>query len=244
MMFGALLIHSLFTTNAEMQEFAEYLESQHGFRVSTPLLPGHGTFPEDLKNYRYTDWIEAADEALRALNAQTQVSFVVGQVTSAPIVLSLATFHPEVLGIATLSGFISLSMKQRIVKHALKLRPKMIPWASEGTEIRHYTPKVWKRARAYDKIPKEAIYELIELINSTRSILKNVDQPIYVIQSTISKNVDPKNAQLIFNGVSSTKKKLLSIKRGGSLMSVDEGRHIVFREVANFFWSCIDLYQM
>lgn len=243
-MFGALLIHSLFTTNVEMREFAEYLESQHGFRVSTPLLPGHGTSPENLKKYCYTDWVNAAHEALKALNAQTQVTFIVGQVTSVPIVLSLATFHPEVLGIVTLSGFVSLCMKQRIIKHALKLRPQMIPWASESTEIRHYTPKVWKKARAYDKVPKKAILELIELINSTRSILKKVHQPIYVIQSTKSKNVDPKNAQLIFNGVSSTKKKLLSIERGGSLMSVDKGRHIVFREVANFFWSCIDLYQM
>jgi len=65
-----------------------------------------------------------------------------------------------------------------------------------------------------------------------------------VLQSTAATDITVKNAHTIFKEVSSKIKKLMFLEKGGALMSLDEGRYIVFREVTNFLWSCIDLYQM
>jgi carboxylesterase len=228
-----------------MKSFADYLQDQ-GLRTSTPLLPGHGTNPEDLENYKYEDWIDAADIALKDLNSQCQVTFVLGQVTSAALALSLASFHPELLGIVTLSGLLTLTRRQTILKHAHMLLPRMIPWASEESDLEYseHSLSIMKKINAYEKVPKQALFELDELLRKTRNNLKLINQPIYIMYASLSKNVDPSNSQIIFKGVNSPKKKLLSLGRGGGIMSLDEGRHIVFREAANFFWACIDLYQM
>ncbi len=244
-MFGVLLLHSLFSTNLEMESFANYLKDQ-GLKTSTPLLPGHGTNPEDLEKYKYKDWIDAADLALKDLNSHCQVTFVIGQVTSAALALYLASFHPELLGIVTLSGLLTLTRRQTILKHAHMFLPRMIPWASEESDLEYSENSlaIMKKIKAYERVPKQALFEINELLRKTRKRLKLINQPIYIMYASLSQNVDPRNSQIIFNGVNSPKKKLLSLERGGGIMSLDEGRHIVFREATSFFWSCIDLYQM
>ncbi|MHA1969527.1 MAG: alpha/beta hydrolase [Candidatus Hodarchaeales archaeon] len=244
-MFGVLLLHSLFSTDLEMKEFSEYLKNQ-GLRTLSPLLPGHGVEPLELENYSYKDWINAAEDSLQKLNSICQVTFVVGQVTSAPIALSLAASHPELLGVVILSGILTPTRKQSIMKHTLRFLPRMIPWASDDSELEfsEHTLGIMKNLKAYDRVPKKALYELDDLLRTTRKLLKNINQPIYIMYASLSKNVDPRNSQIIFNEVNSPKKKLLSLERGGGLMSVDEARHIVFREASSFFWACIDLYQM
>jgi len=244
-MFGVLLLHSIFSTNLEMKAFADYLQDQ-GLKTSNPLLPGHGTNPEDLENISCEDWIEAADIALKDLNSQCQVTFVIGQVTSAALALYLASFHPELLGIVTLSGLLTLTRTQRILKHAHMFLPRMIPWASEESELEYseHSLSILRKIKAYEKVPKKTLFEVDELLRKTRKRLKQINQPIYIMYASLSKNVDPRNSQIIFNGVNSPKKKLMSLGRGGGIMSLDEGHHIVFREALSFFWSCIDLYQM
>ncbi|MFX0087840.1 MAG: alpha/beta hydrolase [Candidatus Hodarchaeota archaeon] len=244
-MFGVLLLHSFFSTNLEMESFADYLQDQ-GLKTSIPLLPGHGTNPEDLERYKYKDWINAADIALKDLNSQCQVTFVVGQVTSAALALYLASFHPELLGVVTLSGLLTLTRRQTILKHAHMFLPRMIPWASEESELEYseHSLSIMRKTNTYERVPKQSLFELDELLRKTRKRLKFINQPIYIMYASLSRSVDPRNSQIIFNGVNSPKKKLLSLERGGGIMSLDEGRHIVFREAINFFWSCIDLYQM
>ena len=43
---GILLVHGFTGSPASMRPWAEYL-NQHGYTVTVPLLPGHGTRPED-----------------------------------------------------------------------------------------------------------------------------------------------------------------------------------------------------
>ena len=129
-MFGVLFLHSFGSTNSEFQEFEEYLQEQ-GFRTSTPLLPGHGTSPKDLIKYTYEDWLQASEKALIKLNCQ--VTFLVGQITGAPLALALAVNHPELLGIVTLSGIISLPKWYPLFNTFL--RSRMVNWGKSSSKL-------------------------------------------------------------------------------------------------------------
>ena len=241
-MFGVLLIHSFGSTNLEFREFAEYLQEQ-GFRTSTPLLPGHGTFPEDLGNYTYKDWLQASEKALRSLNCQ--VNFLVGQITGAPLALLLAAAHPELLGIVTLSGIINLPKWHTIFSTFLKYKSRIVSWGSPNSKVIPYNnPEIGKKVKLYEKVPHKGLRETFNLIQQSQKFLYKVNQPIYIFHSSAAQDISTKNAHFIFEGVSSKKKKLMFVDKGSPLMSVDVARHIVFRESTNFFWSCIDLYQM
>ncbi len=59
---GCLLLHGYTGSPPEMRLVGEYL-NQRGITVSAPLLSGHGTEPEDLNRYKWTDWYADAEEA-------------------------------------------------------------------------------------------------------------------------------------------------------------------------------------
>lgn len=51
---GALVVHGFTGCPQSMRPLGEAL-AKAGFTVEVPRLPGHGTTPEDMVNYRFSD---------------------------------------------------------------------------------------------------------------------------------------------------------------------------------------------
>ena len=66
---GALLVHGFTGAPTEMRPIGERLAS-HGWTVSGPLLPGHGTRVEEMNACSYVDWIEHVTGAYEELAAR------------------------------------------------------------------------------------------------------------------------------------------------------------------------------
>ena len=58
---GILLIHGFTATSVEVRGLATHLH-QAGYTVAGPLLPGHGTSPEEMNRYSWKDWANAAEQ--------------------------------------------------------------------------------------------------------------------------------------------------------------------------------------
>ena len=241
-MFGVLFLHSLGSTNLEFKEFEEYLQDQ-GFRTISPLLPGHGTSPEDLRNYTYRDWLQASEQALK--NLDCQVTFLVGQITGVPLALTLASSHPELLGIVSISGIISLPRWYNRLTPFFRNNSRMVNWGNPESKLLPLdNPNIREKITLYKEVPQTALNETFRLIQHSRKLLNKVNQPIYIFHSSTQRKTNLLNAHNLFEKISSKKKKLMFIEKGSPLMSVDVARHILFRESVSFFWSCIDLYQI
>ena len=63
---GVLLVHGYTGSPASMRPWAEYL-NQRGFTVRVPLLPGHGTKPEDLNEVKWEQWPAKVEAELAEL---------------------------------------------------------------------------------------------------------------------------------------------------------------------------------
>ncbi|MFX0149922.1 MAG: alpha/beta hydrolase [Candidatus Hodarchaeota archaeon] len=240
-MLGVLFLHSFGSTPIEFKEFGEYLQEQ-GFKTTIPLLPGHGTHPDDLKRFTFEDWVKSGEKALLSLDCQG--TFIIGEITGAPLAIILASTHPEVLGIVTLSGLINLPRWITIIDPLIQIRSNVLSLATNANPFVDYSRSLWQKVKIYERVPHKSLREVYALIKKSKKLLGEVHQPIFVLQSTTAKEITKKNAHAIFEGVSSRKKKLMFLEKGGALMSIDEGRHIAFREVTNFLWSCVDLYQL
>lgn len=153
--------------------------------------------------------------------------------------------HPELLGIITLSGIVNLSKKQKFFARIPRLKAKLNIWGSLDSVLPvTHNQQIHKKVNSYKQISRKSLIEASAMIHHARKHLHQVNQPIYIFHSNAAEEIGSKNAYSIFNGVSSEKKKLKFIELGSAVMSVDEARHIVFRESASFFWRCFDLYQM
>ena len=86
-----LLLHGFTASAAEMRPLGDFFHKR-GYTVYAPLLPGHGTTPEDLKERTYEDFIGAAMagyEKLKAIQGIEEI-YVVGQSMGGLLALYLA----------------------------------------------------------------------------------------------------------------------------------------------------------
>jgi carboxylesterase len=100
---GILLIHGFTGSPSEMRPMGKYLHQQ-GFTVSAPLLPGHGTSPEDLQQTKWQDWWMCVKNAFMALQqADVEKIAVVGHSMGGILALLLASeYQKELTSVVTL----------------------------------------------------------------------------------------------------------------------------------------------
>src|SRR5512142_3213769 len=87
---GVLLLHGLTATTAEVRLLARRLHDR-GYTIAGPLLPGHGTTPENLNRTRWIDWVQAAEESYRELSARCTRVFIGGESMGAVAALYLGS---------------------------------------------------------------------------------------------------------------------------------------------------------
>src|SRR5665811_713155 len=89
---GIVLLHGFTASPVEVRQLADFLNAQ-GYTASGPLLPGHGTHPDDLNRVKFEDWVRFSEAAVEVrqladfLNAQ-------GYTASGPLLPGHGT-HPD-----------------------------------------------------------------------------------------------------------------------------------------------------
>ena len=91
---GVLLVHGFTSTPASMTPWAEHLAGA-GFRVSVPVLPGHGTVWQDLNRTGWQDWYAEVDRAFLELRGHGEPVFVAGLSMGGGLALRLAEERPD-----------------------------------------------------------------------------------------------------------------------------------------------------
>jgi len=76
---GVLLFHGFTATTTEVRLIGECL-NKAGFTVSAPLLPGHGTHPQDLNRVSWRDWIACGEKYLFELKKHCKKIIIGGGV--------------------------------------------------------------------------------------------------------------------------------------------------------------------
>src|ERR1700758_4296441 len=85
---GVLVLHGFTGAPSSMRPLAEAFAAA-GFAVELPLLPGHGTTPEELAAVTYADWLSCATDALDALDARCERVLVAGLSMGGTLALDL-----------------------------------------------------------------------------------------------------------------------------------------------------------
>jgi carboxylesterase len=226
---GVLLVHGLTATTAEVRPLAEDLHAA-GYTVSAPLLPGHGTQPEEVGRYSWRDWLGTVESAFVELKARCRRVAVGGESTGAALTLHLAATHPEVAAVLSYAPALKLTItrSQVLTAHALApfdvmITPKPGPPAESDA--------LWK---GYDVRPVRGIRELLRLQAAVRPMLPRIHQPILIVQGRLDRTVDPSAPEEIYDRVSSTRKQLVWLDRSTHCVALDCERQELFEFTRQF----------
>ena len=204
---GALLIHGFTATTTEVGWLAKYL-AEKGFTVSAPLLPGHGTNPEDLNRKRMTDWLECVENAYHNLRNQCERIIVGGESMGAVLCLYLAEKHPEINALLIYSPAIHV--------HKIKFA-KYLKWLKPVLEKSNYDPgdKYWQ---GYNVYPLRAAQEFEKLQILVERNLSVINQPALILHGLYDETIDEDCGRFVFNSIQSSQKEFYLMENSGHVM--------------------------
>ena len=226
---GVLLFHGFTSTTVEVRPLAEFLH-QAGYSVMAPLLPGHGTRPEDALKVHKADWLRTAYQAYQSLKMRTLRVVVGGESMGALLALHLASKYPQITGVVTFAPAIQVNGQWRSVLLApfVKIRPKYyLP--EENAAPPDILP--WQ---GYNVLPIPAVAQFFWLQQQVRQELKSVQQPALIFQGKLDGTIDPDGAKVVLNQLGSQDKKLVWLENSGHTLLLGREHNQIYRDTLAF----------
>ena len=227
---GVLLLHGLTATPAEVRLLAEDLHAA-GHTVMAPLLPGHGTRPEDLNEVRWRDWAWEVEQAYHLLATNCDQVFVGGESTGGVLALHLAAKYAEIAGVLCYAPAIQLALPMSQMVRLYVAAPLIEALPKESGDNNPY----WQ---GYTVNPLWAVVELVRLGREVRRNLAQIRQPVLVVQGRHDETIDPACGQIILDGVSSAVKELVWMEESAHIILLEEERAEITRLTLDFMGRC------
>ena len=224
---GVLLSHGFTGSPASMRPWGEFL-AQHGYTVSVPRLPGHGTTVEEMLETRFSDYTAAIESAYADLAAQCDAVVLAGLSMGGALVIQLAERHPEIKGLVLVNAAVASTNKQLlllpVIKHLLKTFPAI------GNDIK----KPGTVEYGYDKTPLKPLASMVHTWPQIRADLGLISCPVLVFRSAEDHVVDPSSARIILDGISSTDKVEIVLADSYHVATLDNDAPEIFSTSAEF----------
>ena len=213
---GVLLIHGFTGAPTEMRLVGDYFNAR-GLTISAPLLPGHGTTPADLNNYRWKDWFDHVKLALSELQNNCETVFVAGLSMGALLTFNLAATQPDIQGIITYAAAIEVNDRRR---HLPSFFGRIIRQAPKTQEY-WADPSAESLCWAYDTFPSMAASDFLKQVPRIKAQLTQVTCPFLAIYSTADSSVNAAGVRAAYENVSSADKELFEIQDSGHVITLD-----------------------
>jgi len=219
---GILLIHGFNATTAEVRPLAEKLHAA-GYTTAGPLLPGHGTHPDDLNRSKWEMWVEKIKSTYEQLTVDCTRVFICGASMGAVLALELARQHPEAAGVILFAPAIKVKglWRARIIW----------PFHKYQSKNRKEDNLPWK---GYTVYPVRGLVELHKLQKHVQRRLAGIPQPLVVFTGEYDQHIAPDAAKLILEGVSSKDKQHIHMRESDHCITLDRELDLVSEHVIGF----------
>lgn len=194
---AALLIHGLGGTVYDLGTLGRTLEDAN-ITVHTPLLPGHGTHPDDLLKTSWQDWVEAMVQEYRQLKTRYAKVHLAGVCLGGLVALEVARRE-------TVSGKLALYApplyidgwslpKLTWLRHAVYRLPQLAqrmrvpenhPFGIKNPRLRNIIQQRFERGERfhYPYIPLACIREVDRLNRHLRRYIKQIHCTTLIVHS-------------------------------------------------------------
>jgi carboxylesterase len=225
---GILLVHGFTGSPSSMRPWAEFMHQQ-GYTVRVPLLPGHGTKPEDLNQVKWQEWPRKVESELRELQKTCTKIFVFGLSMGGGLTLYTTENHQQKIdGIVLVNPMIHIPMVTPTMAKVLSTFQKMR--SAVGNDIKRKNVTEY----AYDANPLVGIYELTKMLKITRAKLIEVSIPTLLFHSTDDHVLPVSNTEIILKGISSTDRERVELTNSYHVATLDHDMEIIFEKSLTF----------
>ena len=239
---ACLLLHGLTGSPAEVRPVGEALAAA-GFRAVGPLLPGHGTTPEDLYVTTRADLLRAAESALLSLHGARRI-FLCGLSAGALLAIHLAARSfsreglPDFSALALLAPAIEFTGSTWIFANVFGRLPALPFILSKGGRDIAAAGEADEREKvdgSYDAIPLRWAGELRALSRDAANLAPRVHAPALLLHGERDRTVAPDASRKLSRLLASTRVEVRFLPRSGHVLPLDVESEEVCRAVVAFF---------
>ncbi len=205
---AALLIHGLGGTVYDLGSLGRTLE-EAGIDTHAPLLPGHGTVPDDLLETGWQDWIDSMRAQYRALKQRHGVVHLAGVCLGALVALEVARLenHQDKLALYAPPLFLDGWSLPRLTwlrklgyilpGMARRMRvPEAEPFGIKNQRIRKLIQQRFERGERfhYPYVPLACIREVDKLRKQLMPRLQEITCPTLIVHADEDDITSPRSA--------------------------------------------------
>ncbi|MBM7694580.1 esterase/lipase [Peribacillus deserti] len=223
---GCLLLHGFTGSPFEVEPLSAYLQQKTAWKISVPLLPGHGE-GATLKGIKHSEWIKTAEDALMQLLSECEEVYVIGFSMGGIIACYLAAKY-EVSKLILLSAAALYVNPKQIAADSLDLVKAALRGRLKDHELYiRYKTKI-------TKTPISAVWQFRTLVKAHRTIFNEIKIPALIAQGGLDGIVPPRSAEYIFHSIPSNKKSLLWMDESKHLICHCKQKNRLFEEIYKF----------
>lgn len=221
---GCVLIHGLSSSPSEMRLLGEFL-NEKGYSIAAPLLPGHGTKPEDIMKYGWQDWYQEVEKALAYLKKNCTKTYLIGLSLGGLIALYGAAQRLTVSGVIAMAPPIHLGNRLAYAAPVLKYFKKSVK-KDVSLETINGNQRV-----TYNEQVIHGVHELLKLQRRVKWSLAGIKKPVLIVQSKDDKVCLPSGAQYLHDKLGSPLKILKWLARSGHIVTMGPERKEMFTQI-------------
>lgn len=217
---GLLLIHGLSDSPFLMNDIGDTLNkiSTRCLLIRSILLPGHATYPGDLRKAKWQDWVSAAKYGIESFQGDASAVHVVGFSTGGALAIYWAINSDNIPPSIPIKSLVLLSPAVRIV--GLPAIPKIVfdavATTRNETEAFAWQDKFDDQDFAkYESFPLYAGYQLY-LLDRELDIHNSRDRlhiPVFMALSLEDATVDPLASIQLFRSLKNAKSSLFLVTK-------------------------------
>jgi len=207
---GLLFIHGFTATTVEVRQIANHFHAM-GYTVSAPLLPGHGTTPEDMNTKKVNDWIGAVEHAYVELREKKNRICVFGESMGGLLTLLLASLHPEIEKIFIFSPALKID----------GLWQSLFAWP--------FIPYIFKKNtdesmlwQGYNVVPLRAATQLLKLQKKVKTLFPGITTKTLIFQGKNDQTINPSGTIKTYHLLGSPQKSLVWLENSSHCILLDK----------------------
>lgn len=218
-----------------MRPLAESI-ADAGFAVSLPLLPGHGTSPEDLAERTYADFATAVRMAYEELSSRCTAVVVVGLSMGGTLALQLATTGVALAGVVVINPFAEPPAPAfpALLEGALQSGSYYIP--SIGSDV----AMSGTESSGYDRTPIAPMLSLVNSLTDLAPRLGSISTPVLLFSSRIDHVVPPSHGDYLAAHLSAPLKRVM-LERSFHVATLDFDADLIEQVTIGFMKKVVAL---
>lgn len=219
---GIIFVHGFTGSPISMRPWADFFAAK-GYTVSVPLLPGHGTTPEDLNTIKWQQWPAKVEAELEWLHQAGLTPFIFGLSMGGGTSLNVALKHSSsIAGIVLVNPMIHIKFITPQLAWAISRFQKMRE--SVGDDIK----KPGVTEHGYDSLPVIGVYQLLKMLSFTRKRLFEVTTPIQLFHSRDDHTLPVSNTEIILKNIGSRQKQRIELLNSYHVATLDYDQDLIF----------------